>query len=217
MSPSTSAVACQKKRSLEELVKNMEDEASKRGIISFFVSGDKNSRESLEKEIVSLQSQFIDSVTKMIAAMWSLSAVTGAANAKANVLSIAQEIVKAWKETVTVMKNTIELLDKFMNINNYVVNLEAVEILTLKDDHGVIHKEFTYFFRFSGQDPQSFLTREVIEKVVSQHWKQMKFAVEAAEKALLQMKQLKSTIEAATPRLRLLMFPPSFTSSFTDM
>jgi hypothetical protein len=197
-------------RGLEELVEYMESEIQKRGILTPYIPNLGGSVViNLGENVVLLRHQFIDWTTKMVAAVdygWSLNVTgAGAADAKANVHSIVKEIAKAWKETLTVMEDAFKLSIKILQSSN---DLRCtyedgwVIFAAWKNDQGIEHRRFTdvklCFPCYDLQDLQSTS------------------AIEATQKAISQMKQVKSTMEAAALRFRLLMFPPYFIS-FTDM
>jgi hypothetical protein len=199
-------------RGLEELVEYMESEIQKRGILTPYILSLVGRKVviNLGENVVLLRHQFTDWTTKVVAAVdygWSLNVTgAGAADAKANVHSIVKEIAKAWKETLTVMEDAFKLSIKALQSSN---DLRCTYedgwtiFAAWKDDQGIEHHRMSTdvklcFPCYDLQDPQSTS------------------AIEATQKVISQMKQVKSTMETAALRFRSLMFPPYFTS-FTDM
>jgi hypothetical protein len=196
-------------RDLEELVEYMESESQKRGILTRLVIT-YSSEEiviDLGESVDLLKHRFIEWTRKVLTAVdygWSLNITgAGATDAKANVHSIVEEIAKAWTETVTVMVVALELSDKILRSGDTLkfYNEDGWVIFeSLKNDQGIEE------INFSDNETLSFLCYNLEDPQPAAP------AIEATRKAIAQLKQVKSIMEAAALRFRLLMFPPYFTS-----
>jgi hypothetical protein len=203
-------------RGLEELVKFMEMEIQEGRILTPYLVTDSNKQvAALREDVVLLERRFIEWTRKVLIAVdygWSLNITgAGAADAKANAHSIVEEIKKAWTETVTVMEVAFKLSSNIIYLWKSLPfrmftkpRFEAIAKgwvvwKSWKNDQGIeeIQSSNNVPFRFplhDLQDPKSAP------------------AIEATQKAIVQMKQVKSIMESAAHRFRLLMFPPWLTS-----